>query len=55
MGTLLNWQEENPDTKDADSAFSNHCITIQKNSMAGYDRDTYYPKVVKAVVKEVAV
>jgi hypothetical protein len=55
LGTLINWQEENPDCKDADSEFSNHCIVIQKNSIAGYDRDTYYPKVVKAVAKEVIV
>ncbi len=55
MGTLLDWKAENPDYKDNDSEFSNRCITIQKNSMAGYDRDTYYPKVVKAVAKEVLV
>jgi hypothetical protein len=54
MRTLLNWKEENPDAEDADSAFSNHCITIQQNSMAAYDRETYYPKVIKAVAKEVA-
>ena len=55
MGTLLDWKAENPDYKDNDSEFSNRCITIQKNSMAGYDRETYYPKVVKAVAKEVLV
>ena len=55
MGTLMNWKEENPDYKDRDSEFSGRCITIQKNSMAGYDRDTYYPKVIKAVAKEVVV
>jgi hypothetical protein len=55
MGTLMNWKEENPDYKDRDSDFSDRCITIQKNSMAGYDRETYYPKVIKAVAKEVIV
>jgi hypothetical protein len=55
MGTLLDWKAENPDYKDNDSEFSNRCITIQKNSMAGYDRETYYPKVVKAIAKEVTI
>jgi hypothetical protein len=55
MRTLLNWKEENPDYKDNDSEFSNRCIVIQQQSMAAHNRDTYYPKVIKAVVKEVAV
>jgi hypothetical protein len=55
MRTLLDWKEENPDYKDNDSEFSNRCITIQKNSMAAHNRDTYFPKVIKAVAKEVIV
>jgi hypothetical protein len=55
MRTLLNWKDENPDCQDVDSEFSNHCIVIQKNSMAAYNRDIYYPKVIKAVAKEVLV
>lgn len=55
MGTLMNWKEENPDYKDRDSDFSNRCIVIQQQSMAAHNRDTYYPKVVKAIAKEVAV
>jgi hypothetical protein len=55
MRTLLDWKEENPDYKDNDSDFSNLCITIQKNSMAAHNRDTYFPKVIKAVAKEVIV
>jgi hypothetical protein len=55
MGTLLNWKDENPDCQDADSEFSNHCIVIQKNSMAAYNRDTYYPKIIHAIAKETAV
>lgn len=55
MRTLLNWKEENPDYKDNDSEFSNLCIVIQKNSMAAHNRDTYFPKVAKAVAKEVIV
>ena len=53
--TLLDWKKENPDYNDNDSEFSNRCIVIQRNSMAGHDRDTYYPKVIKAIAKEVTV
>ncbi len=55
MGTLMNWKEENPDYKDRDSEFSNRCIVIQQQSMAAHNRDTYYPKVVKAIAKEVTI
>ena len=55
LRTLLDWKAENPDNNDNDSEFSNLCIIIQKNSMAGYDRDTYFPKVARAVAKEVAI
>jgi hypothetical protein len=53
--TLLDWKKVNPDYGDHDSEFSNRCIVIQRNSMAGYDRETYYPKVIKAIAKEVVV
>ena len=53
LRTLLNWKGENPDYKDNDSEFSNLCIVIQKNSMAAHNRDTYFPKVAKAVAREV--
>jgi hypothetical protein len=55
VGTLLKWKDENPDYQDNDSEFSSRCIVIQKNSMAGYDRETYYPKVIKAIAKEVTI
>ena len=50
--TLLDWKKENPDYNNNDSEFSNRCIVIQRNSMAGYDRETYYPKVIRAIAKE---
>ena len=53
--TLLDWKKVNPDYQDNDSEFCTRCIVIQRNSMAGYDRDTYYPKVIKAIAKEVMV
>ncbi len=55
MGTLMNWKEENPDYKDRDSEFSERCIVIQQQSMAAHNRDTYYPKVIKALAREVVV
>jgi hypothetical protein len=51
--TLLDWKKENPDYQNHDSEFCTRCIVIQRNSMAGFDRDTYYPKVIKAIAKEV--
>jgi hypothetical protein len=53
--TLLDWKKENPDYNDNDSAFSTRCIVIQRNSMAGYDRETYYPKVIHAIARETIV
>ena len=53
--TLLDWKKVNPDYNDNDSEFSNLCIVIQRNSMAGYDRDTYYPKVIHAIARETIV
>ena len=53
--TLIGWKETNDDYKDMDSEFSNKCITMQQQSMAGYNRDTYYPKVVKNIVKEIII
>jgi len=53
--TLLDWKKVNPDYNDNDSEFSTRCIVIQRNSMAGHDRDTYYSKVIRAVAKEVMV
>ena len=54
-GTLLQWKRTNPDYIDGDSEFSIQCIAMQRNSQAGYERDTLYPKVVKAIVKEILV
>jgi hypothetical protein len=55
IGTLINWRDENPDYEDMDSEFSSRSIVIQQHSMAGHNRDTYYPKVIHAIAKEVLV
>jgi hypothetical protein len=52
MQVLVDWKEKNPDYDDLDSDFSNRCITIQKGSNAGTQRETLYPKVIKTLAKE---
>ena len=52
MKTLCNWQETNPDFKDMDSEFSNKCITMMQQSIAGNSRDVLYPKVIRTLAKE---
>jgi hypothetical protein len=49
---LTEWKEENPEYKDCNSDFSNRCVTIQRNTIAGYDREVFYPKVIHAVARE---
>ena len=52
IGKLLVWKGENDDYKDLDSDFSNQCVQIQRQSLAGADRDVYYPKVIHLLAKE---
>jgi hypothetical protein len=53
--TLTEWKENNPDYQDIDSDFSNKCIAMQQESLAGYNRDSYYPKIVHSLAKETVV
>jgi hypothetical protein len=55
MGKLMEWKQENPDYQDADSEFSKRCLDIQRQSLAGSDREVYYPKVIHALAKETMV
>ena len=55
MGTLQHWKQDNPDYKNLNSEFSNRCIIIQRSSVAGSDREVYYPKVIHAIAREVLV
>ena len=55
LGTLQHWKQDNPDYKNLNSEFSNRCITIQRSSVAGSDREVYYPKVIHAIAREVLV
>jgi hypothetical protein len=55
MGKLGKWKQENPDYNDADSEFSQRCLVIQKNTLAGDERGVYYPKVIHALARETVV
>jgi hypothetical protein len=53
--SLMDWKADNDeDYKDINSEFSNKCIHMQMQSMAGDNRDKLYPKVVKKVANSVA-
>jgi hypothetical protein len=51
MGTLIDWKKNNPDYEDMDSKFSQDCLLMQRNSIAGYERDTLLPKVIRELNK----
>ena len=55
MGKLAEWKQANPDYKDADSEFSQRCLVIQKNTLAGSERGVYYPKVIHALARETTI
>ena len=50
--SLLEWKQNNPEYENLDSEFSNKCITIQQNSLAGNKKNVYYPKVIHNLAKE---
>jgi hypothetical protein len=55
MGTLIDWKKTNPDYADMDSRFSQDCLTMQRNSVAGYERDTLFPRVIKELNRAIAI
>ena len=52
ISSLMYWKNENPDYENIDSDFSNKCITIQQQSIAGSKKDIYYPKIIHKIAKE---
>ena len=52
MNKLSTWKVSNPDYEDVDSEFSNKCLVIQQNSIAGENRNNYYQKVIKNIAKD---
>jgi hypothetical protein len=55
MGKLAEWKQENPEYKNCNSDFSQKCLDIQLQTLAGSDRDIYYPKVIHVLARETAV
>jgi len=55
MGKLAEWKNENPEYKDCNSEFSQKCLDIQRQTLAGSDRGVYYPKVIHALARETVV
>lgn len=52
VSTLLDWKKINPEYDDIDSEFSNKCIKMQQNSMAGDKTKVYYPKITHYLAKD---
>jgi hypothetical protein len=52
IGSLMDWKRSNPDYQDLDSEFSNRCLHMQMQSIAGDNRDKLYPKIIKNIAKE---
>ena len=50
--SLMDWKQQNPDYDGAESEFSNKCVAIQQQSLAGDKKDVYYPKVLHKLAKE---
>ena len=55
IGKLAEWKQENPEYQDVNSKFSNQCLEMHRQTLAGSDRDVYYPKVIHALAKEVMI
>jgi hypothetical protein len=55
MISLVEWQDTNPDFQDMDSEFSNKCISMTQQCIAGSNRDVYYPKVIRSLAKEIMI
>ena len=55
IGKLQEWKKENPEYQDINSEFSQKCLDIHKHTIAGSDREVYYPKVIHVLAKETMV
>ena len=51
--SLMKWKQTNPDYADMDSDFSNLCLTMQQQSIAGTNREKFYPKVIHRIAESV--
>ena len=50
--SLMDWKNDNPDYDGAESEFSNKCVAIQQQSLAGDKKELYYQKVIHNLAKE---
>ncbi len=55
IGKLHEWKQENPEYQDVNSEFSEKCLDMQRNTIAGSNREVYYPKVIHVLAKETMV
>ena len=55
LGKLQEWKQENPEYQDVNSEFSEKCLDMQRNTIAGRNREVYYPKVIHVLAKETMV
>lgn len=53
LRAIIEWKEETNDVDDTNTFFTEMCSEIMKNSMAGIQRDSLYPKIIKKIAKEV--
>jgi hypothetical protein len=49
--SLMKWKQSNPDYADLDSDFSTLCLTMQQESIAGMNREKFYPKVIHRIAE----
>jgi len=50
--TLTDWRKVHPDCQNYDSEFYKSCNAIMQNSVAGMNREVYYPKIIKNIARE---
>tara|TARA_B100001175_G_scaffold218988_1_gene186295 strand:+ start:1155 stop:2012 length:858 start_codon:yes stop_codon:yes gene_type:complete len=55
LKSLIDWKQKNPDYQDLDSEFSNKCIAMHQQSIAGEKTSVYYPKVIHNLARESAI
>ena len=52
MCQLSEWRENNPEYDDLETELGEKSIVMQQSSMAGGNRDKFYPKIIKNIAKE---
>ena len=55
LKSLIDWKHKNPEYNDLDSEFSNKCIAMHQQSIAGEKTSVYYPKVIHNLARESAI